>query len=95
MSPCQSKRRVPKGCAGARDRARRRARPCRRSSAWRGCAIGAVAIDAIDLDRIARLAVELAVAVAILLEMAVDALHPLVEMHVLQVDGLLELLGIS
>ena len=54
----------------------------------------AVAIDAIDLDGGARFAVELAVAVAVLLEVAVDAVHALVEVDVLQVDGLLELVGI-
>ena len=54
----------------------------------------AVAVDAVDLDRRPRLAVELAVAVVVLLEVAVHAVHPLLEVDVLQVDGLLELLRV-
>ena len=54
----------------------------------------AVAIDAIDLDGVARFAVELAVAVAVLLEVAVDAVHALFEMDVLEVHRLPELVGI-
>ena len=52
---------------------------------------GAVAIDAIDLDRVARFAVQLAVAVTVLLEVAVRAVHALFEMDVLEMDGLLEI----
>src|SRR6266545_262527 len=54
----------------------------------------AVAVDAVDIDGGARLAVELAVAVAVLLEVAIDAVHPLLEVDVLQVDRLAELLGV-
>ena len=54
----------------------------------------AVAVDAVDLDRVARLAIELAVAVIVLPEVAVDALHPLLEVDVLQVHRLAEPLGI-
>src|ERR1700692_1179044 len=52
---------------------------------------GPVAIDAIDLNRVAGLAIQLAVAVAVLLEVAVDAVHAELEVDVLQVDGLLKL----
>ena len=55
--------------------------------------IGAVAIGAIDLDGGARFAVQMAVAVAVLLEVAIDAVHALVQMDVAQVDGLIELLA--
>ena len=43
----------------------------------------AMTIDASDRGRVARLAVKLAVAVNIGEEVAVDALHPMREMHVL------------
>src|SRR5262249_13758414 len=56
---------------------------------------GAVAIGARDLDGIARLAVELAVAVRILLEVAVNAVHALFEVDVFQVDSLGEFLWIG
>ena len=49
--------------------------------------------SAVDLDRRPRLAVELAVAVVVLLEVAVDAVHALLEVDVLEVDRLLELRG--
>ena len=55
---------------------------------------GAVAVDAVDFDGIARLAVELAVAVTVLLEVAVDAVHALLQMNVFQMHGLAELVGI-
>ena len=60
------------------------------------CALldGTVAVYAIDLDRVAGFAVELAVTVAVLLEMAVDALHAFFQVNVLEVDGLLEFVGI-
>ena len=54
----------------------------------------AVAIDAIDFDGGARLAVEFAVAVAVLLEMAVDALHAFFQMNVREMHGFLEFFGI-
>ena len=54
----------------------------------------AVAIDALDRRRVARLAVELAVAVHVHFEMAIDALHSLREMDVLQVNRLREFLRI-
>ena len=47
----------------------------------------AVAVDALDLDGRADLAVELGVAVDVLDEMAVDAVHPLFEVDVELVDG--------
>ncbi len=52
----------------------------------------AVAIGAVHLDGVARLAVELAVAVAVLGEVAVDAVHAFFQMDVLQLHGLLQLL---
>ena len=54
----------------------------------------AVAIHAIDLDGVARLSVEFAVAVAVLLEVAVDAVHSFFQMDVFEVHRLLELVGI-
>src|SRR4029077_4694977 len=62
-----------------RRRARRLERRARGDGSW--------AVDAIDLDGVARLAIELAVAVTVLPEMAVDALHAALEMNVLQMDG--------
>ena len=53
-----------------------------------------VAIDAIQFDGRARLAVELSIAVIVLLEMAIDALHSFFEMDVLQVNGFVEFLWI-
>ena len=55
---------------------------------------GAVAVLAFDLDVVAVLGVELAVAMLVLREMAVGAVHPLLEVDVLQVHGLLEFRGI-
>ncbi len=55
---------------------------------------GTVAIHAVDLDRRPRLGVQAAVAVVVLLEVAVHAVHPLLEVDVLQVDGFLELLRV-
>src|SRR5262249_16962692 len=61
----------------------------------RGAALDrAVAIDAVDLDRIAGLAVELAVAVHVLLEMTVGAVHALLEVDILEMNGLLETIGV-
>jgi hypothetical protein len=54
----------------------------------------AVAINTIDRRRVARLAVEHPVAMHILLEVAVRALHPFRQMHVFQVDRLGELLRV-
>ena len=68
-----AERRHQIGEVGARLVAARRRRagcPQRRARARR-----AVAVDAVDLDRVARLAVEVAVAVAVLREVAVDAVH--------------------
>ncbi len=47
----------------------------------------AVAVDALDLDRRAHLAIQLGVAVGVLDEMAIDAVHPLLEVDVHLVDG--------
>jgi hypothetical protein len=46
-----------------------------------------VAINAGNLDGGARLVVEIAVAVRVLPEMAVNAVHTLFEMYVLEMDG--------
>ena len=54
----------------------------------------AVAIDAIEFDRGARLGVEVSAAVIILLEMAIGALHAFFEVDVFQVDGLIEFLRV-
>ncbi len=70
-----------------------------------------MAIGATDLDGSARLAVKFAVSMAVLLEMAVHAVHPFLQVNILQVDrhtlgrvvtlwilpldGLLELAGID
>ena len=61
-----------------------RSRGARRAQCGAG-ARGTVTVHAVDLDGIARLAVQVAVAVAVLREVAVDALHPPLEMNVLQV----------
>ena len=50
-------------------------------------------IDAVDLDGVTRLAIELAIAMAVLLEVAVDTVHPFFKMNVLQMHSLLELVG--
>ena len=41
----------------------------------------AVAIDAFNFDRLSHFAVEMAVSVGVLLEMAVDAMHAFVDMN--------------
>src|ERR1700724_3823632 len=51
---------------------------------------GAVAIDAIHFHCVARLAVKIAVAMIVLREVAVLAVHTFLEMDVAEVDGLLE-----
>ena len=53
----------------------------------------AVAIDAIDRRGVARFAVKLAVAVNVVVEMAIGALHSVREMHVLQMNRLGEFIG--
>ncbi len=53
-----------------------------------------MAIDAIELDRGARFAVKFSVAVAVLLEMAIHALHALFQMNVRKVRGLFEFLRV-
>mgnify|MGYP006863137610 CR=1 FL=1 len=53
----------------------------------------AVAVLAIDLDRLGVLALEVAVAVVVDLEVTVDAVHPLLEVDVLEVHGLPGALG--
>ena len=60
----------------------------------RPLADGAVAVRAGDLHGRPRLAVELAVAVRVLLEVAVGAVHALLEMDVPEVHGLLEAGGV-
>ena len=55
---------------------------------------GAVAIDAIDFDGGARFAVNFSVAVIVLAEMAIGALHSLFQMNVGQVNGFAETIGI-
>src|SRR5262249_56710266 len=55
---------------------------------------GAVAVGAVDLDRRSDLAVDVAVAVRVLREVAVDAVHAEVEVDRREVDGFLELLRI-
>ncbi len=52
---------------------------------------GAVAIHAVNFDGVSGLPVELAIAVTVLLEVAVDAVHAEFKMDVFQVDGLFEL----
>ena len=49
-----------------------------------------MAVDTADLYGVARLAVELAVAVDVLRVVAVDALHPLFEVDVFEMYGLAE-----
>src|SRR5437879_2003120 len=53
-----------------------------------------MAVDAIDLDSRARFTVELAITVAILLEVAIHAVHPFFEMNVAKMDGFLEAIRI-
>ena len=54
----------------------------------------AVAVLALDLDRAHDLGLDVAVAVAVLREVAVDALHAQVDVHRREVHGLLELLRV-
>src|SRR5262249_23063119 len=70
------------GAAGRRRRARR--------SQCRARLDRSVAVGTPDLDRRAHLAVELAGSVRVLLEVAVDAVHALFEMDVLEMHRLLE-----
>ena len=70
------------------------ARQGRTLSGLRAALNGAVAIHAIDLDGVTRFSVEFAVAVAVLLEVAVDAVHSLFQMDVFEVHRLPELVGI-
>ena len=46
-----------------------------------------MAIHAIDLHRVARFAIEIAVAMVVLLEVAVGAVHPFLQMDVAQLHG--------
>ena len=95
LSPRRSKRRLPKRRAQGREIAavfarfgRRRCRtPGRWSQERRALAGRAVAVDALDLDGRADFAVELGVAVDVLDEMAIDAVHPFLEVDVEQVHG--------
>ena len=56
---------------------------------------GAVAVPALDLDGVGHLRIDVAVAVHVLLAVAVDAVHPLLEVDVAQVDGLGEPLRVG
>ena len=68
---------------------------CRTGGHQRGAGIDfAVAVHAVDLDGVARFAIELAVAVAVLREVAVDAMHSFFQMDVLQVHRLAEFVRI-
>src|SRR4029077_10243777 len=51
-------------------------------------------IDAVNLNRVPCLAVEFAVAMAVLLEVTVDAVHAFLKVNVFQVHGFLELFRI-
>ena len=53
-----------------------------------------VTIHAIDFNGVACLAVKFAVAMAVLFEVAVHAVHPFFEVDVFQMDGLLQFVGI-
>ena len=55
---------------------------------------GAMTIDTIDFDRGARLAINLSVAVIVLTEVAINALHSLLEVNVGEMNGFAETLGI-
>jgi len=88
-----SNRRTPRAFAGHRDGGRHPRRRAGRDQ----CGLLAnrtVAIDAVDFDGGARLAVDFPVAVIVLREMAVVALHSLLEMDVGEVDGFAETVGI-
>src|ERR1039457_6561797 len=54
----------------------------------------AVAVGAVNFNRVASLSVKAPIAVTVLLEVAIDAVHALLQMDVRQVHGLLELVGI-
>ena len=54
----------------------------------------AVAIGAGDLDRPLHLAIDVAAAVRVLAEMAIDALHPELDIDRFEMDGLFELLRV-
>ncbi len=54
-----------------------------------------MAILTLNFDGLRDLAVDLSVAMRILTEVAVDAVHPLLEVDVLQVDGLGQLLRVA
>jgi hypothetical protein len=53
-----------------------------------------VAIGAVDLDCVSRFAVKLTVAMGVLAEVAVDAVHSLFQVNVLQMHGFAEFLGV-
>src|SRR5260370_184087 len=53
-----------------------------------------MAIDAVDLDSSARVAVNFSVAVIVLCKVAIIALHPFFEMDIGEVDGFPETVGI-
>src|SRR5207247_6687492 len=84
LAPAAREARLAKGCREGREVRARRCGP--RGDEGRGSGDRAVAVDAVDLDGGPRLAVELAVAVAVLLEMAIHAVHAFLEMDVLEVD---------
>ena len=69
-------------------------RSCARGDEIRVLLNRAVAIDAIDFYGIACFSVEFAIAVTVLLEVAVNAVHPFLEMDVLEVHRLSELVRI-
>ena len=71
------------GCCGGTGRKQRRPLADR-----------AVTVFAGDLDRRARFVVEIAVAVRVLTEVTIDAVHSLFEMNVVEMNGLLELVRI-
>ena len=54
-----------------------------------------MAVDAIDLDGVPRFAVQFAVPVIILLEMAVGTVHALFKMNILQMHRLLKFVVIA
>ena len=70
---------------------------CRRRAAGFDCCLAAgrsVAVDTVHLDGVANFAVEIAVTVVVLLEMAIDAVHSFFQVNVLQVNGLGQLVRI-
>src|SRR6266446_971784 len=82
------------GCTQSREICAASGRCRARSHQWSSLLDSAMAIHAVDLDGVARLAVEFAVAVTVLLEVAVHTMHPLFKVDVLEVYRLLELLRI-